>query len=148
MRTSVWLAPALALGLAAFIPAIVITWGSFIAYTLILNGLGGKMMGRIWFPTPPWWPLILWVTPAISVAGVMAAVLISSRVNTFMAAYQASKNAAATEEQARRSSEEKARKDQEAEDPWSTLPSGTVHQDISFESFKPPRVTRTLKSRS
>ncbi len=76
--------------IAALIPALLVTWGSFIIYTLILDGFGGKIMGGSWFPTPPWWPLILWVTPAVAVAGILATVLISARVNTFMAAYQSS----------------------------------------------------------
>jgi hypothetical protein len=46
-------------------------------------------MGRLWFPTATWWPLILWVTPAVSVLGILGAVLVSARVNTFMEAYQA-----------------------------------------------------------
>lgn len=76
--------------LAAFIPALVITWGSFAVYGIILNvGVKG-ITGGLWFPTAPWWPLIFWVTPAIAVAGNLAAVVISARVNTFMSAYQAS----------------------------------------------------------
>jgi ABC-2 type transport system permease protein len=75
---------------AALVPAVGITWGSFVIYTLILDVFGGRVMQRVWFPTPPWWPLILWVTPAIAVAGIMAAVIISARVNSFMAAYQTS----------------------------------------------------------
>jgi hypothetical protein len=57
-------------------------------YALVLNLLGGPIMGRAWFPTPTWWPLMLWVTPAVSALGMIAAVLISSRVRTFMEAYQ------------------------------------------------------------
>ncbi len=76
--------------LAAFIPALLITWGSFLAYAIILNvGIRG-VAGDFWFPTPSWWPLIFWVTPAIAIAGNLAAVAISARVNTFMSAYQAS----------------------------------------------------------
>src|SRR5262249_29876394 len=74
--------------LAAVIPAVLITWLSFAIYALILNTLGGPVMGRIWFPTPTWWPLIFWVTPAVAFMGILASVLISSRVNTFMEAYQ------------------------------------------------------------
>jgi ABC-2 type transport system permease protein len=76
--------------LAAFVPAMLLTVGTFIVYTLILDVVGGPVMGSIWFPTAPWWPLILWVTPAVAIAGNLAAVVISARVNTFMAAYQAS----------------------------------------------------------
>jgi ABC-2 type transport system permease protein len=74
--------------LAAIIPAILISWGSFVLYIIILNGFGGPIMGGIWFPTPTWWPLMLWVTPAVAVMGMLGAVVVSSRVNTFMEAYQ------------------------------------------------------------
>ncbi len=76
--------------LAGFIPAVLITWISFIFYALIVNGIGFPVMGRIWFPLPSWYPLIFWVSPAISLLGVSATVLISSKVQTFMGAYQAS----------------------------------------------------------
>jgi ABC-2 type transport system permease protein len=74
--------------LAAIIPALLVSWLSFALYTLILNVFGGPIMGRLWFPTATWWPLILWVTPAMSVMGILGAVLVSARVNTFMEAYQ------------------------------------------------------------
>jgi ABC-type Na+ efflux pump permease subunit len=74
--------------LAAVVPAVLVSWGTFAVYALILNGVGGPVMGRAWFPTPTWWPLILWVTPAVSVLGMLGAVLVSARVSTFMEAYQ------------------------------------------------------------
>lgn len=76
--------------LAALIPALLIAWGSFIVYTVILDTAGANVIGRVWFPTPPWWPLMLWVTPAVAVAGNMASVVISARVSSFMASYQMS----------------------------------------------------------
>ncbi|MEO8607981.1 MAG: ABC transporter permease subunit [Chloroflexota bacterium] len=74
--------------LASVVPAVLVSWITFVIYSLILNILGGSIMGRIWFPTPTWWPLILWVTPAVAVMGMLGAVLVSSRVSTFMEAYQ------------------------------------------------------------
>ena len=74
--------------LAAIVPALVITWLSFILYTLILNVAGAPVMGRVWFPTSAWYPLILWVTPAVAAMGVLGAVLVSARASTFMEAYQ------------------------------------------------------------
>jgi ABC-type Na+ efflux pump permease subunit len=74
--------------LAAILPALIITWVSFAVYTLILNVAGAPVMGRVWFPTPAWYPLILWVTPAVAVLGVLGAVLVSARAGTFMEAYQ------------------------------------------------------------
>ncbi|MDD1673686.1 MAG: DUF1269 domain-containing protein [Methanomicrobiales archaeon] len=46
-------------------------------------------MHRIWFPTNVWLPLIFWVAPAIALLGVAITVLISTKVKTFMEAYQA-----------------------------------------------------------
>lgn len=74
--------------LASVVPAVLVSWLTFVVYALILNLFGGPVMGRVWFPTPTWWPLILWVTPAVSVLGMLGAVLISARVSTFMEAYQ------------------------------------------------------------
>jgi ABC-type Na+ efflux pump permease subunit len=73
---------------AAVIPAVLETWLAFIVYALVLNLAGGSVMGGFWFPTATWWPLILWVTPAVAFLGILGAVIISSRVNTFMEAYQ------------------------------------------------------------
>jgi len=47
-------------------------------------------MGRLWFPTALWWPLMLWVVPAVATLGMASAVIISSRVGTFMESYQLS----------------------------------------------------------
>ncbi len=74
--------------LASVLPALAVTWLAFVVYTLVLNLAGAPIMGRIWFPTPSWWPLILWVAPAVAVLGMLGAVLISARVSTFMEAYQ------------------------------------------------------------
>ena len=75
---------------AALIPAIGISWGSFLVYSAVLNIAGYPLFGRIWFPLPTWWPLIFWITPALAVLSISATVLISARVQTFMGAYQLS----------------------------------------------------------
>jgi ABC-2 type transport system permease protein len=74
--------------LAAVIPAVVVSWGSFLIYILVVNIATNSMMGGIWFPLEGWYPLIFWVTPAVAVMGTMVTVLVSSRVHTFMEAYQ------------------------------------------------------------
>ena len=76
--------------LASFIPAVLITWVSFIGYTIVLDGAAYSLMGRLWFPLTNWYPLIFWVSPALSLMGVSATVLISSKLQTFMGAYQTS----------------------------------------------------------
>ncbi|MDD1677846.1 MAG: ABC transporter permease subunit [Methanomicrobiales archaeon] len=76
--------------LAALIPAVVFAWANFAVYTFVVNLAGWPVMHRIWFPTAVWWPMILWVAPAIALMGIAVTVLISSKVRTFMEAYQAS----------------------------------------------------------
>ncbi|NMC84731.1 MAG: ABC transporter permease subunit [Anaerolineaceae bacterium] len=76
--------------MASFVPAILITWASFLGYILVLNGAGYPIMGRLWFPMTSWYPMIFWMSPALSLLGVAATVLISSKMQTFMGAYQTS----------------------------------------------------------
>ena len=72
--------------LAALAPALLITWGGFLVYSVVVNVAAFSVMGRIWFPLPSWYPLILWVSPAISLLGIAVTVLISGKVQTFMGA--------------------------------------------------------------
>jgi ABC-2 type transport system permease protein len=74
--------------IASVVPALLLTWLSFVVYAVVVNVAGWHIMQRVWFPTAAWWPLMLWVAPAIATLGMAAAVLISSRVSTFMEAYQ------------------------------------------------------------
>ncbi len=76
--------------LAALIPGIVYTWVNFAIFAVITNIAGFPIMGRIWFPTASWWGLMIFVVPAVALLGVAATVIISTRVKTFMEAYQAS----------------------------------------------------------
>jgi ABC-type Na+ efflux pump permease subunit len=76
--------------LAALVPGIVYAWVNFAIFALVANLGGYPIMGRIWFPTASWWGLMIVVVPAIALFGVSATVIISTRVKTFMEAYQAS----------------------------------------------------------
>ena len=76
--------------LAAVIPAIGLSWITYVVYIIVVNVASYPLFERIWFPLPTWWPLMLWMTPALAVLGISATVLISSRVRTFMEAYQMS----------------------------------------------------------
>lgn len=76
--------------LASVVPAVLLAWLSFLVYGVVVNAAGWPVMGRIWFPPAAWWPLMLWVTPAIATLGMAVIVLISARVRTFMEAYQMS----------------------------------------------------------
>ncbi len=76
--------------LAAFIPALAVTWVSFLLYTIVLNVTGFSIFEHIWFPLPTWYPLMFWLTPAIALLGISFTVLISARTPTFLGAYQTS----------------------------------------------------------
>ena len=76
--------------MAAFVPAVIITWISFLVYAVILNWLAYPLFHAIWFPIDSWWPLIFWVSPAISLMSVAVSVLISAKVKNFMGTYQLS----------------------------------------------------------
>lgn len=74
--------------LASVTPAVAISWGSFLVYSIVVNVAAWNIMGGVWFPKPAWWPLILWVTPAVAVLGMAATVLVSARVSSTVEANQ------------------------------------------------------------
>jgi hypothetical protein len=76
--------------LTALIPALAVDVVSFLLYGLVVNLGGYHAMGRVFFPTATWWPLVFWLGPAMSVAGLGATVLMSSKAKSFMEAQQAS----------------------------------------------------------
>jgi hypothetical protein len=61
---------------------------SFALYAVVVNAATWPLMGRTWFPTTAWWPLMLWLAPAISMLATVVTVLLSARVSTFMEAYE------------------------------------------------------------
>ena len=74
--------------LASIIPAIALSWATYLVYIVVVNIASYGLFQRIWFPLPTWWPMMFWLTPAFALLGVSATVMISSRVKTFMEAYQ------------------------------------------------------------
>lgn len=74
--------------LSAWLPALAVAWGGFVVYSVVVNIAAWPTFGHIFFPTPMWWMLALWVAPAIAGVGLGCTVLISARVNTFQEAYQ------------------------------------------------------------
>lgn len=73
---------------ASFVPSVVITWATFVIYAIVVNTVGWPAMGRIWFPTVTWWPLIFWLAPALGTLGMAITVLVSQRVSTHVEANQ------------------------------------------------------------
>jgi ABC-2 type transport system permease protein len=74
--------------LTALVPAVGISWLSFVLYSIVVNVAGHSLMGYIFFPNLMWFVLMLWVVPATAGFGLSVMVLVSSKVKTFQAAYQ------------------------------------------------------------
>lgn len=74
--------------LSAWLPALAVAWIGFIIYSVVVNIAAWPTFGYIFFPTPMWWVLAMWVAPAVAGVGLGCTVLISARVNTFQEAYQ------------------------------------------------------------
>jgi ABC-type Na+ efflux pump permease subunit len=74
--------------LSAWVPAIVVAWGGFVVYAVVVNVAAWPTMGRIFFPNTMWVVLVLWLAPAVAGLGLGATVLISSRAKGFQDAYQ------------------------------------------------------------
>lgn len=74
--------------LAAFLPAICLSIGTFLLYGVTVNALGWQLFGGLFFPRLNWLPLMLLVIPMISLLAVLVNVFISAKVSTFQAAYQ------------------------------------------------------------
>lgn len=74
--------------LAALLPALALTGGTFLLTAFTVNAVGWSEFGGAFFPTLNWAPLLLLVIPLLAVAVVFLNVFISARVRTFQAAYQ------------------------------------------------------------
>ncbi len=70
--------------LTALVPALIIDVLSFLLYTLVVNAAGYRVMQRLFFPAPTWWPLVFWLAPALIAAGLGATVLVSSKSRSSM----------------------------------------------------------------
>jgi ABC-2 type transport system permease protein len=74
--------------LGPWLAALAVAWVSFVAYGVVVNAAAWPIMGRIFFPTPLWWVLVLWMVPAVAALALGVSVLVSARVKGFQEAYQ------------------------------------------------------------
>ncbi|MDW8316834.1 MAG: ABC transporter permease subunit [Anaerolineae bacterium] len=74
--------------LSAWLPAVAVSWLGFVVYGVTANLAAWPVMGRVFFPTPMWIVLALWVAPAAAGLGLVAMILVSARAKTFQEAYQ------------------------------------------------------------
>jgi ABC-2 type transport system permease protein len=74
--------------LSAFLPAIGITFISFILFGIIVISLTFDMFGFLIFPNANWMILILWVAPMITILTILVNVFVSARSKGFQEAQQ------------------------------------------------------------
>jgi ABC-type Na+ efflux pump permease subunit len=76
--------------LAGWLPATAVSLISFALYGVTANLSAWPTMQQIFFPNTMWLVLVFWVAPGAAALGMGAAVIVSSRTNTFQEAYQLS----------------------------------------------------------
>lgn len=74
--------------LSALLPAVGVGLLSFVAYGLTVNLSAWPIMQELFFPTPEWIALALWMGPATAALGLSLGVLVSARVRTVQEATQ------------------------------------------------------------
>jgi ABC-type Na+ efflux pump permease subunit len=74
--------------LAAWLPAVAVGAAGTTLYAAVTTAAAWPLVGRPFLPAGVWIPLVVWVGPAVALAGLGATVLVSARVRTFQEAYQ------------------------------------------------------------
>ena len=74
--------------LSAMVPAILVSLGGFVLYSIVANAAAWPMMGRIFFPNAMWLVLVIWVSPAVAALALGTMIIVSQRVSSFQEAYQ------------------------------------------------------------
>jgi ABC-type Na+ efflux pump permease subunit len=76
--------------LASLVPGYLTTAVGFGVYSLVVNTVVGPDVGGWFFPTGPWWVLMLWVVPPFLALALSLVLRLSARVKSTAAAQQAS----------------------------------------------------------
>jgi ABC-type Na+ efflux pump permease subunit len=74
--------------LAAFLPAVAVSWIGFVVYAAVTNTVAWPVMHRIFVPTALWLVMIFWLTPAVAALGMGVMVRVSARARTTQEANQ------------------------------------------------------------
>ncbi|PWK13813.1 ABC transporter permease subunit [Tumebacillus permanentifrigoris] len=72
--------------LSALVPALAISFGTFLGFTVLMDGLTYNIFHELIFPNANWLILMFWVIPTLTLCVILFNVLISARVKTFQAA--------------------------------------------------------------
>jgi ABC-2 type transport system permease protein len=74
--------------LAAFLPAVAITWVGALLYSLIGDVVAWPVMGRLFLPYGQFFVVVAWVAPALALLALGLLVIVSSRARTTQEANQ------------------------------------------------------------
>lgn len=74
--------------LAAFVPAIIITYVTVAIYGCVVNFGTQSLFGEFIFPTSNWYVFLFVLTPAFSLLATILMVFVSAKANTFQSAQQ------------------------------------------------------------
>ena len=74
--------------LAAFLPAVAVSWIGFVVFCFVANASAWPTMHRVFMPTRQWVVMILWIAPAVAAVGLGIMVRVSVRVNNTQEAQQ------------------------------------------------------------
>lgn len=72
--------------LGSVIPAVLLTWAAFVVYAIIVNGLGWRLMGGVFFPTWTWAVMIVVLVPLVGFLATSLIVAVSGRSSTMQGA--------------------------------------------------------------
>lgn len=75
--------------IASFVPGYGTTVVGFAVYSLVVNAIAAPQIGGLFFPTPQWWGLMLWVIPPFLAITLSLVLRLSARVKSTAAAQQA-----------------------------------------------------------
>jgi len=65
--------------LVSLLPALIVSWICFLAYTVIVNALAFNIFHYFFFPNLTWIVLVFWLTPALSFASLTLVIAVSQR---------------------------------------------------------------------
>lgn len=74
--------------LAAFVPAVAVALGGFVAYTAVVDLLTFEQFGRLLLPNTLWLLLILWLVPSVSFFSLGVTVIVSMKARGYQEAQQ------------------------------------------------------------
>lgn len=72
--------------MAAFVPAMIVSWICFALYAVLVNALAWPVFGSAFFPTLNWWVMMLWLVPAAAFLAIGLVVLVSAKVRGYQEA--------------------------------------------------------------